>query len=54
MSELYLCDHYLTTLEGIDFPDDLIELYIGDNLLTSLQYCPLNVKRLSCFNKEVN
>ena len=48
MSYLFLCHRNLTTLEGITFPEDLIELDISENQLTSLQRCPPNLKILKC------
>ena len=53
MSKLNLSHQHLTTLEGIDFPEDLIELNIGYNQLTSLQYCPPNLKILYCSNNHL-
>ena len=48
MSKLNLHNRNLTTLERIKFPDDLIELDIANNQLTSLQGCPPNLQILYC------
>ena len=53
MSYLDLHNKNLTTLEGIEFPDDLIVLDISHNKLTSLQYCPPNLKILYCWNNQL-
>ena len=41
--KLDLSGEDLTTLQGIDFSDNVTELILDDNLLTSLQGCQLIV-----------
>ena len=51
--KLDLSKRGLTTLQGIYFPDNVTELIIHGNLLTSLEHCPQNIKILYCSNNQL-
>ena len=51
--KLDISNRELTTLQGIDFPNDLLELNCSNNLLTSLEHCPKNLQILYCNENQL-
>ena len=51
--ELDLSNKNLTTFEGIDLPDGLIELYCHNNPLSSLPSLPTSLRMLCCYENQL-
>lgn len=53
MVRFVISNRNLTSLKGIEYPEDITELDCSHNPLTSLKYCPKNISTLICDHIQI-